>query len=514
MPGDGTTTVKSYITLTDSVINIGAPAGHFAISINSNTNWSVKGIAPWLLANKLTGTGNDSLKFTYTNYTDAKGRSDTIQIESTSIVKRLIISQSIPLSISNYRGILGNDGAKIVDSVCLRFNKPVVSVTIKSNNQFCLCDINSTNTDNGYGVRFSYACAALGGSYPFTITAKDAQGNSLTQDIMVNFYKSGLVIPGYITDYVTVNNETEAIIASYNPARITRYSLTQQKILQTFDLSGQIAPTQISFNPYNGKVYIVGTDPATVQPNAYPSLPDIYALDLGSGKVTKELTIQTDPAATIQAVPFKLGFTKSGLGIVLLTSMEPRLIDCTNGYKITVYPAYATGYYFDNVQANYDQTKLIMTQTYVGSIDYGIFDGTTNTISMFLSRQQSTRSVFITPNKQNGQIYFGQLYDQFIEDLQGNISTISSLDNRSNGTADFSYHKNEKNIIYFCDDNYMQMLDYNNSTTLMYCELINGIRKFNSTTDGNLTTAYKINSNVSSTFYIFDVNAFYRHISN
>jgi hypothetical protein len=98
--------------------------------------------------------------------------------------------------------------------------------------------------------------------------------------------------------------------------------------------------------------------------------------------------------------------------------------------------------------------------------------------------------VFITPNRINSRVYFGQLYDQFIMDLDGNMSQISYIDNRDNGNADFCYLQGKDDIIYFIDDYFLQVLDYGNSVTLMSCDIACEMRSLTVTLDGKNAYAY------------------------
>lgn len=430
----------------------------------------------------------------------------------------VLTSTLAPLQLTGYEGLLGNLDTGVPDSVYLHFNSPIQSITIKSNYGNCLSAISYKYTNNNYSVKFSYGCGSLGGNYPFTITATDQNGISFSKDINVSFYKSRLNVPGFISDYLLINNEKEVLIATFSPDKLIRYSIEKDSVLQTYDLSTYMSPIKMSYSPYDSKVYFMGTSPGATYRYSYMTLPDIYTLNLQTGQIIKAITIQPDPNEIYPVnIPFNIAFTKNGHGELLLRSnvssaLRWRLIDATQNNLIST-PAAAVGdgNYYDNLQLNYDQTKIISTQTYVGSCDYGVFDGNTQQLTGLIPGSV-TRSVFITPNRKNGTIYFGQLYDQFIMDLQGNMSQVSGIDNRSNGSADFSYRPNEANVIYFCDDSYLQVLNYSNSTTIMNTGVVPGLRKFTSTVDGKSAIAYQLsNIDVSSTLFIFDTNGFYRN---
>lgn len=504
-----------YLAISDSILNINASQGSINIKISSNAGWVIKSSSTWASVTKINGNGNDVVNISYSSYTGASNRADTIQFLSGTIKKTLVITQSAQIQLTGYEGVFGNGNLTISDSVYLHFNKAVKSITITSNYTNCQSNIAYKFVDNNTGVMFSYGCGSLGGSYPFTINVTDDAGNSISKNINVNFYKYKLNVQGFVTDYLLINNEKEVLISTISPNKLIRYSIKQDSIIQTYDMSQAFYPYKLSFNPYNSKIYIMGS--VSANRNNGITSPDIYTLNLQTGQVIKELTIQPDPTDAPQYpvnIPFNIGFTNSGHGIILLRSnyssaLKWKLIDCTNGYTISAYPyPISNTDALDNVQMASGQTKLILTQTYTGSCDYGVFDGNTQTMSI-LRPSSVTRSVFITPNRKNDKVYFGQLYDQFVMDLQKNISKISYLDNRSNGSADFSYRSNEDNIVYFCDDSYFQILNYNNSGILMYCSVISGLRKFTSTVDGTMGLAY-LNGTTSS-FYVFNINALYRN---
>ena len=145
-----------------------------------------------------------------------------------------------------------------------------------------------------------------------------------------------------------------------------------------------------------------------------------------------------------------------------------------------------------------------------GGCTLHIFDQTTKKFSSILPVDY-TRSVFLTPNKTNSKIYFGQLYDQFVMDTDGNMSLKSYLDNRSNGSADFSYRQGDNNIILFRDNDYFQVLDYNTQRTLTRHRILYNAKGFVTTTNGEYAYFYH-NYNSASNFYRFKMDDIFHHI--
>ena len=511
---------KSYLSIPDSIFTVPVKSGTLEVAIQSNASWLIANTGNWVKCPTSSGAGTAKITLSYSENESLSDRTDTIIISSGSIKRKIVLKQSTPIKLLEYKGIVGNGEKEIVDSVSLLFNKPITVKSITSNWGNCISEIKTQITHNGFGLSFSYACAKLGGDYPFSVSVEDAAGNTFSQNISVRFYKSKLDLPGIITDYLLINDETEALVSTTFPAKLIRYSIAQDKILQTVDLSATIMPLSLCFNPYNSRVYIVGADPASVNHLTYQFVPDIYTFDLIAGIIKKAVTVKTDQLDHPNYptnLPYKLGFTKSGYGIVCLksqasSSLRWKLIDSQHNDSIYNYPSENESdswFLFENVYLNFDQTKLYMLQAY-GSNDYGIFEGNTQRITIF--RPPSvTRGVYITPYKKSDKFYAGQLYDQFVVDLKGNMSKLSYM-KMSGSSSDFSYRKNEDNIIYYCSYDYLQVLDYNTAQTLMRCENLTEFMKFTSTVNGENAIVYTNNSDGTSSLIVFDTASFYDNI--
>ena len=451
----------------------------------------------------------------------------------TTILEITLVREDVfvPLKMTKYEGILGNNDQGIQDSIHVLFNKPISVERIQSNWSSCEAAINFSPTDNNMGVQFSFSCAELGGRYPFSITVKDKEGDSLTENIEVSFYHTKLDLEGYTTDMLLINEDKELLISAFNPSRILRYSIESNSILQIYDMSTIMSPIKLSYNPYNDQVYVLGnTDPSAEDRYTGINRPDVYTLNYHTGKISLAFTAVPDEKDHPNApanIPYNIGFTKTGLGVILLKSngssaLRWKLIDSSKKDKIYAYPHFENSTvtehnYFVNMWTNFNQSKLLLTLE-DGSVNYGIFDGTTAEISM-LHPGSGTRSYTITPHKKVDKFYVRQLYNQFIMDLKGNLSKISGLDSRHGGKADFSYRNNENNIIYICEEqsfvnepNSFQVLDYNTATTLKSCDVIDDLQEFSTTVNGKYGVAQKRNSDKSSSIYTFLTDTFYSHI--
>lgn len=510
---------EPYLNISETVVKINSGAGNFIVDLTSNSGWTIQNSSSWLVCSITAGNGSDKISISYTENKDEIERKDTIQFQSGQINRTLLVIQSVGLKLIHSEGIIGNGERDISDSVYVLFNKPIQVKSIESLWENCSTNIQYTLTDNNCGIKFTYSCAKLGGNYPFKISVSDESGSLFTRKIDVPFYKSRRKIEGLMTDYLFLNDDKEILISIFYPNKLIRYSIENDSVIQTYDLSNHIAPMRIFHNPYDSKIYIVGSYPKINYDWPSTNRPDIFTLDMQTGEIVKVITVipdEEDHPDDPTNIPVRMGFTKNGHGVIILranggSGLRWKLIDCADNYRIYKYPHQINNAdFFDHIHMNFDQTKLIITQRETGSCDYGIFDGNTQTVSI-LRPGSVTRSVFIKPNRKNEKVYFGQLYDQFIMDLNGNMSEISYLDNKNDGSVDFSYKENEDNIIYFCDWSYFRLMDYNNGTTPMWCDMLYGLRDFRSTLDGKYAIAY-FQASDTSNVYVIKTDSFYRHL--
>ena len=101
------------------------------------------------------------------------------------------------------------------------------------------------------------------------------------------------------------------------------------------------------------------------------------------------------------------------------------------------------------------------------------------------------RAVFITPNKVNEKIYFGQQTVQLIHTPSTTAETgATNIDNRDGGQADFSYKNGEDFVIYFQDEAFLHVINYADLTTA-YRGPVNGKSLgIHASTDGNWIYSY------------------------
>lgn len=502
---------QPVLNISDTSLNVNAEANYFYIKIISNSAWTIENSSNWVTSSSEIGYGNDSIKIQWLENIGDMDRFDTVYFETSNIKKILTIKQSFPIKLVKYEGIIGNKEKNISDSVYLLFNKPIIVEKLISNWELCICDVNYNLIQNNFGIKLTFSCANLGGTYPFTISLSDGIGNFYSERIEVPFYKSKLNVLGSITDFLLINEDKEVLISSTSPSRLIRYSIIFDSILQIYDLPDSISPINLTYNPYNSKIYILTIDSYTID----EGLPNIFTLDLPTGQIVEEITIKPDEGdhpIYPHIIPYDLGFTSSGLGIVLLrangnSGQQWRVIDCANNDSTYIYST-TNSYSFSSVHMIHNESKLILGQSW-GDYYYGLFDGNTQQFSI-LSTLSTSSGRFVATNRRNDNIFIGQDVEQYIMNLNGYQSQISHF-NFNYGCADFSYKSDDNQTVYFCDENYFNLIDYNTAQILMSSQIIQGIKNITSTIDGKYALAFALEGD-NSNLYIFETECFYRYL--
>jgi hypothetical protein len=515
---------EPYLFISDSIRDINANNQSFSIQISSNSDWTVECNSAWLTCPVEAGNGNEIVHINCMQNEIESRRTDTIVFASGPIERRLIVSQADPLLLVDFEGIIGNGQLGIVDSVSILFNKPIQVEKIVSLTSNCTDELNYDYRENKHGFTFTFDCARMGKDYSFIIGVRDSDGNTYSETLKIPFYKSRIEIDGWITDYVFLNNDEEVLVSTWSPHRLVRYSIPLDSVIRTYDLSAHIFPRRISYNPYNSQVYIMGSNTSdNFVWSSLITLPDVYTLELNSGQIEKAFTVPPDeddhPEYPV-IYPYGLEFTNTGEGIILLASTGSsakrwKLVDSSNGHSISKYAYFNTevpeNIDFIQVHRNYDQTKLMLMQ-YV-NCSYGVFERIAEPLTM-VTPSLTTQSNFIKPSRRKDLIYVGQLYDQFIMDLDGNISRTSILDTRGDSSADFCYNRdNDWTIFYYDDDGLLKVLDYNIGQTISSCDMMFKFLDLNTTRDGNYAVGYENDHvEIESRLYIFNTDIFLRHL--
>jgi hypothetical protein len=508
---------ESSLIISDSIINVNASAGNTVIEIIANIEWIVENSCDWLTCSKESGAGTDKIKIVWSENQKLIGRSDTLYLRSGDISKSIIINQSGQLKLIKYEVIIGNGAKEIEDSILLIFNKSITVDFINVLQMSCSLEMDYTIVENNHGIKSSFPCAGLGGFYTVIFSVSDNEGNTLKQSIGIPFYSEILELEGEIVDYCLNEDNKNCWVATKNPNKIFLVSIDSLLIIKIFELN--FTPRILNINPYNKYLYVLGGDPSIYLHDNH-----IYVIDPSNGSVVKTLIIEPaidDHPQAPSIYPHSIGFTSTGYGIILLTdenesSRKYRIIDSSlddtlyqhnQGYELD--GAYL---YLEKVHINFDKSKILLTEAWNGN---GIvfLDGISHKFDRLLVKPLGRRQ-FIVPNKKNDKIYIGNLFEQFVIDLSGYISKISEIYNVYKASADFDYRNNQENIIYYCKENYLSLLDYNEEKTLMWQILISDLMNITSTTDGKYILAYYINyyNEPNSRLYNFNTDFFYRHL--
>src|SRR5690606_38146195 len=142
--------------------------------------WSVISNAEWIIPNIAQGVGNGVLQLNLSENKSDSTRITRLEVAFGEVSKIIEISQIAPLKLISY-----TDGeTTLTDSIHLIFNRKVQINYIRSDYPYCIpIEMGRRTIENGKGVRFKYACATLGLSYPFSYSVTDEHDNTLTDKI-------------------------------------------------------------------------------------------------------------------------------------------------------------------------------------------------------------------------------------------------------------------------------------------------------------------------------------------
>ncbi|MFD2247525.1 carboxypeptidase regulatory-like domain-containing protein [Pontibacter ruber] len=479
---------EEYLTLSDTLAKAMPTLGFRELSIQSNSSWTIHTDADWLTISKAAGSGNSQVMVNWTENKTAESRTGLVKVFAGSIQKQFKVRQAAKLSIVAHAGIPGNGAKSVADSVYVRFNKKVKTIKVKPHLQTCISGINTTYTDNNSGVRFSYTCAELGGEYTFDLEVEDEDGLNSKHVLKAGFYSRKLEVPGNIVNYyVDELNKTYWVLTA-SPDAIYELAMSDLEVKRKFNIAFE--PKGLALNHLTNELYV------------YQDSPILSVLNRTSGMLKRELTIPADPGdhsdhPTVYPYDFKI--TGNGLGVLLLkakgsSALSWRMIDTQNNdyfYKHEQHSFFGEDAYdaFLQVEENHDRSKLLFSIPY-GSAKVAILDQNTRRFTSYMPPEY-TRGVFITPNRKDDRLYIAQLYNQNIVNLATGFSGRQSyVDNRENGSADFSYKANDANVIYFCDNEYLQVLNYDRVKTDTWYSVVYGLRGATATTDGKYLLAY------------------------
>jgi len=497
---------ETTLAVSDSIIDSAPNAGSVEIHVESNASWTIDNLSAWLVCSASSGVGNSTFRLSWQRNPSFADRMDSLKVVAGDTTRTIKVIQGSELGLLSFRGVIGDGQHGIEDSVVLEFNRPVKVNYIRSQ-EYCISDIGFSQADSNNRIVFSFPCARLGSEWPFEFSVHDQKGTTLTQAIQVPFYHKKIDVVGEIVNTFLDDKTGLYWMVTHAPSRMLIFRSENMELLRDFDLP--IEAAKVVLNPYNRLLYAFS--------NQYDST--VFVLSPDDGRLLKTIPIARDSSidATYPTIyPYDIGLTATGYGAVLLragtSALRWKVIDAQANDSVSIHPQWGYDFdlfpYFLRVYLNFDKSKLLLLEQY-GSCTVDVLDGSSHTFQRIIP-PSCTRGVFLTPNRTDNRIYFGQLYNQFIMDFQGNMSKVSYIDNRNDGTADFSYRPNQESIIYFFDGGYFSVLDYENAITVMWCDVVGGLGEATTTLDGKYVLAHRT-PYPNSEILVFDTEDFYRY---
>jgi len=475
----------AYLQISDSLITSSYQSGSAYVNIKSNTTWAVHSDVKWVTLSETNGAGSKQIRINWSGNESMENRASVIEISAGSISKIVKVTQSSKLRIISSVGLPGNGAKEIEDSVFVKFNKEVKVKRITPRLETCQSSIEHSYTKDKSGVKFSYACAKLGGTYSFDIVVEDTDGISSSESIQVDFFTKELKLQGRIVNYFVDEDDNSYWVLTAVPNIIYKVSMEDLSVKHKFNISYE--PSGLALNYATGELYV------------YNYSPEIHVHNINSGALNRVIKVPRDEDAHpnySKVYIYDLEFTKSGLGVLLTKFPETQelrwwMIDSRKNdliYKDEQRDLFGLDK-FGEVHVNYDKSKLFLSPP--GSHVIVTFDQQTQKFTQYVSAQNE-RGMFIKPNRRDNSVYSGQQYNQFVVNLASGYKTPrSQFECGYDASADFSYKANETDIIYFCNDEYLRVVDYRAMQIPTWYSVVPNLRGATSTTDGRYLLIYK-----------------------
>jgi len=478
---------EPVIKISDSIFEFSSLGGTQKLVIECNAGWVLENSkTSWYNCTDSVGSGNGTISINCSLNKTSESRQDSISISTGTLKRKIIIRQASKLIIESVTGIIGNLVLETSDSILVCFNKAVTVVNIINKYEMCYPDIKFRMLNNNKAVEFTYGCAKIGMEYPLTIKIIDEKGNAISMDIVAKFYDYKLEFPGSLTRSVLSPDEKSIWLITMHPNKLFHISADSLKIISTTDLD--YPPWNIAYNMYNNLLYISSYDPAQYYYDDH-----IYVHNT-TGEFVKSIKLKNDFPGNAPAIySSHLCFASNGYGVILVGNAHggylSKIINSAENDSIYMYPQTLNYIVSDNAYLAYDNNRILLKPPFPYRT-IGILDATTHQFSTF-DTDLITGLLLLAPSKIKDEVYFANIYDQCIMSLDDHSSSkISYLDCRFNGSADFAYRDGEEKLVFYCDDNYLRLLDYTNAATLMKSDNIYNLRNFNVTKDGSTAYAY------------------------
>jgi hypothetical protein len=484
---------NTFLNLKDSVFNINYVNSTKTIQLESNSNWSIETDVNWIKTSVSSGAGNSEVTLTWEKSNDDYERVAHVIFKAGSIKRKLRVIQFPPLKLLKVNAVIGNEEKNIQDSVKLVFNKRITVKSITTSYEFCLSQI--LHKANANNLAFTYKCTFLGQSFPFTVSVLD--GNEpYTFEIEAKFYTGKLNIPGYVMDYfVTDDNQYIWCVTTF-PSALLKVSLKDLAIVKERALD--FAPTGLAWNSYHNTLNIFNTryvcNYADIESGAckdnYLMFVNTETLEITKRKIP--LINGYDREWYLYPYVFPKGIYqfKNGSGLILLNNEYAntgwRFIDSFNSDSTYISSDHIryNEIKYQEIFLNHDKTKMVMLHPW-GSTSIDIYEMGNPTFRTFKSPISSGRSSRFLASKKHDRFFHGQVYEQFITDLNGYVSFITTLGTGYfYGGQDFSYKPGQEETIYYVSDGTFRILDYKIGFTTLTTQAISRLLRINTTTDG------------------------------
>lgn len=518
VPGKTVLTISTYAEI------LSCDKDTITVSVASNVRWTVKSRPNWIVASTGVGEGDGSVNLYVQANTGDLVRSDTVEIVAGDVVRKIAIKQGNPIKVIDTRVTYGNYAIGIKDSVYISFNKPIVLDGLASNYELCISDNTPTLSADRKQVRFAYTCAYLGGSFPFTVQAHDEFNSKIKERVVANFYKNSKGFEGKIVGSMFLNSDSELLISTINPSRLIRYSIDENSIVETVDLSNYIAPLKISYNPKNSKVYILGTYPKSVPFFATINIPDIYSYNLNTNAINKEVLFSNDRDHYLNSsiITNGLEFTSSGNGLAIVGMSNTyypdkvKQIEYQDDGLIFHDITLSNSSNYNNLYPNFNHSEVFVAGETDVVLRFRPVDGKTGAFTP-LSTCYSAYLSSIQSKKDENKILLKQKDGFYIMDLNSNECTPRTIStNFEDLYFEFSCRKDDNNLLFYGYSTpgygytYLELLDMNSSTKVFKVSTSGGISKFISTTDGKTFIALHTDAYGNSKVFTFDSSGIYK----
>lgn len=475
--------INYYFKLNQNQINSPSPEGEFSINISTNTEWKISSKPDWVTITPEKGSQDVELRITLQDNVNSNSRTGVVEFNALNKVYTLNISQKIfPLSLVSYTG--SDSSIKMKESKYLLFNKPVTLNSITSGDDrysFFAGPNDIEYFEGNQGIKFTVGPSTLGNDHKYKFSVTDADGNTLQQEIELNFYTQKIIVPGAIKKIILDDQNNLWVLSlkvweSGEPSYILKFSHKNGKLKEELRFEVDVDQSNSDYvegdffiNPYNDLIYIPDYEGEEV---------DVYSKN---GTLVKHIqipSIDSDHPQYPHSSPVYIGFNIYGKGIISIqgkgiSGIRWRFIDSTND-DILIEPSNSHPYYYSDFKSyvlNRNKSKLYVLEDRTPVVK--VFNGseTFEEISMNSLYAGGADAARITQNKLSDKIYVAGLYNQQI--ITPHLAYRSKQTFTKFLLGDFSYDSELENHIYalrgtgFSTNGvWLRLLDYDNQNTI------------------------------------------------